>query len=229
MSINGWTDKEDVKPIYNDILFSHKKERNWVIYNDVDGPRVCQTELNKSEREKQTLYINSYTWTIERWYRWACLQARNRDTDIENKYVDTGGKGKKVRQTRRVMTEVYTLPRVKQIASGEGNAPHSSTLAWKIPWTVEPGGLQSLGSLGIRHDWETSLSLFTFLHWRRKWQPTPMFLLENPKDGGAWWAAVYGVTQSQTRLKRLSSSSRKLLYSTGNLARCSEITYRGGM
>ena len=54
--------------------------------------------------------------------------------------------------------------------------PHSSTLAWKIPWTEEPGGLQSMGSLQVRHDWATSLSLFTFMHWRRKWQPTPVFL-----------------------------------------------------
>ena len=58
----------------------------------------------------------------------------------------------------------------------------------------------------------TSLSLFTFMHWRRKWQPTPVFplqcsCLENPRDGGDWWAAVYGVAQSWTRLKRLSSSS----------------------
>ena len=55
-------------------------------------------------------------------------------------------------------------------------APHSSTLAWKIPWTEEPGGLRSMGSLGVGHDWATSLSLFAFMHWRRKWQPTPVFL-----------------------------------------------------
>ena len=55
-------------------------------------------------------------------------------------------------------------------------APHSSTLTWKIPWTEEPGRLQSMGSLKVRHNWETSLSLFTFMHWRRKWQPTPGFL-----------------------------------------------------
>ena len=55
-------------------------------------------------------------------------------------------------------------------------APHSSTLAWEIPWTEEPGRLQSMGSLSVRHDWATSLSLFTFMHWRRKWQPTPVFL-----------------------------------------------------
>ena len=134
-------------------------------------------------------------------------------------------------------------------------APHSSTLAWKIPWTEEPGRLQSMASLRVRHDWAISLSLFTFMHWRRKWQPTPVFLpeesqgrrslvgcclwggaesdtteqfhfhsslscigeghgnplqcscLENPRDGGAWWAAIYGVADSWTWLKRLSSSS----------------------
>ena len=55
-------------------------------------------------------------------------------------------------------------------------APHSSTLAWKIPWTEEPGRLQSMGSLRGGHDWATSLSLFAFMHWGRKWQPTPVFL-----------------------------------------------------
>ena len=133
-------------------------------------------------------------------------------------------------------------------------APHSSPLAWKIPWMEEPGGLQSMGSLRVRNDWVTSLSLFTFMHWRRKWQPTPVFLpgesqgwqslegwspwgrwgsdmtewlhfqfslscigegdgnplqcscLENPGDAGAWWGAIYGVAQSRTRLKWLSST-----------------------
>ena len=55
-------------------------------------------------------------------------------------------------------------------------APHSSTLAWKIPWMEEPGKLQSMGSLRVGHDWATSLSLFTFMRWRRKWQSTPVFL-----------------------------------------------------
>ena len=86
-------------------------------------------------------------------------------------------------------------------------APHSSPLAWKIPWMEEPGGLQSTGSLRVRHDWATSLSLFTFMHWRRKWQPTPVFLPGESQGRGAWWAAIYGVAQSRTRLKQLSSSS----------------------
>ena len=133
-------------------------------------------------------------------------------------------------------------------------APHSSSLAWKIPWTEEPGRLQSMGSWRVGHNWATFLSLFTFMHWRRKWQPTPVFLpgesqgqrslvgcrlwdrtesdtteqlhfhlslscigegngnplqcfcLENPRDARAWCAAVYGITQSQTRLKWLSSN-----------------------
>ena len=86
-------------------------------------------------------------------------------------------------------------------------APHSSTLAWKIPWIEEPGRLQSMGSQRDRHDWAISLSLFTFMHWRRKWQPTPVFLPKNPRDGGAWWAAIYGAALSRTQLKRLSCSS----------------------
>ena len=86
-------------------------------------------------------------------------------------------------------------------------APHSSTLAWKIPWMEEPGRLQSMGLLRVGDDWTTSLSLFTFMHWRRKWQPTPVFLPGESQEPGARWAAVYGVAQSRTRLKWLSSGS----------------------
>ena len=55
-------------------------------------------------------------------------------------------------------------------------APHSSTVARKIPWMEEPGRLQSMGSLRVSHDGAISLSLSTFMHWRRKWQPTSVFL-----------------------------------------------------
>ena len=88
-------------------------------------------------------------------------------------------------------------------------APHSSTLAWKIPWTEEPGGLQSTGSLRVGHDWVTSLSLFTVMHWRRKWQPAPVFLPGESQGRRNLMAAVYGVAQSRTRLKWLSSSSSR--------------------
>ena len=66
-------------------------------------------------------------------------------------------------------------------------ATHSSTLAWKIPWMEEPGRLQSMGSWRVGHDWATSLSLFTFMHWRRKWQPTPVFL---PWESQGWGSLV---------------------------------------
>ena len=65
---------------------------------------------------------------------------------------------------------------VRRAGPEKAMALHSSTLAWIIPWTEEPGGLQSMGLLRVGHDWATSLSLFTFMHWRRKWQPTPVFL-----------------------------------------------------
>ena len=78
-------------------------------------------------------------------------------------------------------------------------APHSSTLAWKIPWTEEPGGLQSMGSLRVGHDCATSLSPFTFMDWRRKWQPTPVFL---PGECQGWGSLVgcclWGRTESDT-------------------------------
>ena len=64
-----------------------------------------------------------------------------------------------------------------------------------------------MGSGGFGHDWATWRSLFTFMHWRRKWQPTPVFLPGESQGRGAWWAAVYGAAQSRTRRKRLSSSS----------------------
>ena len=66
-------------------------------------------------------------------------------------------------------------------------APHSSTLAWKIPWMEEPGGLWSMGSLRVGHNRATSFSLFTFLHWRRQWQPTPVFL---PGESQRWQSLV---------------------------------------
>ena len=86
-------------------------------------------------------------------------------------------------------------------------APHSCTFAWKIPWTEEPGRLQSMGSLESdtteRLHFHFSLSCIG----EGNGNPLQCSCLENPRDGGAWWAAVSGVAQSRTRLKRLSSSS----------------------
>ena len=77
-------------------------------------------------------------------------------------------------------------------------APHSSTLAWKIPWTEEPGRLQSTGLQRVGHSWATSLSLFTFMHWRRKWQPTPVFLPgESQGRGSLVGCRLWGRTESE--------------------------------
>jgi len=88
---------------------------------------------------------------------------------------------------------------------GEGNGTPLQYFAWKIPWMEDPGGLQSMGSLRVRHNWATSLSLFTFMHWRGKQHPTPVFSPGESQGQGSLVAAVYGVTQSRKRLKRLSS------------------------
>ena len=78
-------------------------------------------------------------------------------------------------------------------------APHSSPLAWKIPWMEEPGRLQSIGSLRVWHDWATSLSLFTFMHWKRKWQPTPVFLPGDSQGRGSLVGyRLWGRTESDT-------------------------------
>ena len=95
-------------------------------------------------------------------------------------------------------------------------APRSSTLAWKIPWMEEPGRLQSMGSLRVGHDSVTSLSLFTFMRGEGNGNPLQCSCLEDPRDRGALWAAVYGVAQSRTRLKRLSSSSSSKHYTGSN-------------
>ena len=99
-----------------------------------------------------------------------------------------------------ILSRVYTFLYYKM---EKAMAPHSSTLAWKIPWMEEPGGLQSTGSRKVSYDWATSLSCIG----EGNGNPLQCSCLENPRDGGAWWAAVYGVAQSRTRLKRLSSSS----------------------
>ena len=85
-------------------------------------------------------------------------------------------------------------------------APHSSTLAWKIPWMEEPGGLQSMGSLGVGHNWETSLSLFTFMHWRRRWQLTPVFL---PGESQGWGSLVGCRFQGRTELDMTEVAAAK--------------------
>ena len=95
-------------------------------------------------------------------------------------------------------------------------ARHSSTLAWKIPWTEEPGGLQSTGSLGVGQTERLPFLFPLSCIGERNGNPLQYSCLENPRDGGAWWAAVYRVSQSRTRRKRLSSSSKPIVVNQGH-------------
>ena len=82
----------------------------------------------------------------------------------------------------------YVCPAVGLLGHKEKTMEtHYSALAWRIPWMEEPGKVQSMGSRRVGHDWATSLSLFTFMHWRRKWQPTPVFL---PGESRGQWSLV---------------------------------------
>ena len=118
-------------------------------------------------------------WSI----RWADVQQQTRrEIEIEVYYSQ--------------VLEVFGKPRG---TTKKAMATHSSTLAWKIPRAEEPGRLQSMGSWRVRHDWVTALSLFTFMHWRRKWQPTPVFLPEESQGPGSLVdCRLWGRTESDT-------------------------------
>ena len=105
---------------------------------------------------------------------------------------------------------------------GEGNGnPLQYPLAWRIPWMEKPGGLQSMGLWRVGHDWATSCSFSLSSIGEGNGNPLQYYCLENPRDGGAWWAAIYGVAQSCTRLMRLSSrSSSSWLLWCANICLC---------
>ena len=94
-------------------------------------------------------------------------------------------------------------------------APYSSTLAWKIPWTQEPWGafmqlkLQSMGLLRVGHDWATSLPLFTFMHWRRKWHPTPV-LLPGKSNGRRSHGCIHAARGAFMQLRLQSMGSLRV-------------------
>ena len=103
---------------------------------------------------------------------------------------------------------MYTVIWAYPVAQSEkAMATHSSTLAWKIPWTEEPGRLQSMGSLRVDMTEQLHFHFSVSCIGEGNGNPLQCSCLENPRDGGAWLAAVYGVAQSRKQLKRLSSSS----------------------
>ena len=118
------------------------------------------------------LPMNTQDWSPLEWTGWISLQFKGLSRVFSNTTV----------QKQQFLT-----------------APHSSTFAWEIPWTEEPGRLQSMGSLRVGHKWAISLSLFTFMHWRRKWQPTPVFLPgESQGQRSLVGCRLWGRTKSDT-------------------------------
>ena len=149
-------------------------------------PYQCPQKTASLERLWQALLIAS-------WSLWSLMMTINCPRASDAK--------KEKKQNLPLLASFYT-PKTDCLLSGleeKAMAPHFSTLAWKIPWTEEPGRLQSMGLLGVEHDWATSLSLFTFMHWRRKWQPTPAFLPgESQRQGSLVGCRLWGRTESDT-------------------------------
>ena len=105
-------DTEIMVHIYNGILLNYKKEHIWVSPKEVEEPRAYYTERSNSERERQTLYINTYIWNLERWYWWAYFQGSSGDPDIENRLLDTVGEGEGGTNGESSV-ETYILPYIK--------------------------------------------------------------------------------------------------------------------
>jgi len=150
----------------------------------------------KSERIKK-LYINVHMWNLQKWNRWSYLQSRNRDTDIENKHMNTKGKRKYIDELGdwdwRIYTTMYNI--------GEGNGPTPVLLPGKSH------GRRTLVGCSPWGHWGSDMTERLHFHFllscigEGNGNPLQCSCLENPRDGGAWWAAIYGVAQSRTRLK----------------------------
>ena len=133
-------------------------------------------EMQKTSNSQSNLEKEEWNWRKQPAWLQALLQSYSHQDSMVLAQKQKYRSVEQNRKPRDKSTHLWT-PSEKALAT------HSSTLAWKIPWTEEPGRLQSMGSLRVGHDWATSLSLFTFMHWRRKWQPTPVFL---PGESQGW-------------------------------------------
>ena len=140
---------------------------------------------NSKEWSADTCY-NMEPWKHAKWKK-AAIPA------LAGSFFTTKPPGKPI----HTHTHKHTHICIYAYCSEKALATHSNSLAWKIPWTEEPGSLQSMGSLRVGHHWATSLILFPFMNWRRKWQPTPDFL---PGECQGWGSVVgchlWGHTES---------------------------------
>ena len=139
--------------------------------------------INSSVPSVQIPYICISIWYLyfSFWLTSLCIMGSSLSTSLE----------------QIQMCSVLWLSRIPLLE--KAMVPYCSTLAWKIPWTEEPVRLQSMGSLGVERDWATSPSIFTFMHWGRKWQPTPVFLPgESQGRGSLVGCHLWGRTELDT-------------------------------
>ena len=178
-STNEWIKK--LWYIYTmDYYSAIKKQWNWVICRDVDEPGVCHTEWNKLVGERQVLYVDAI------WYIYISYGASLVAQMVHNLLV---------------MLETWVWSLGQEDTLEEDMATHSSILAWRIPWTEEPGRLQSTGSQRIRHDWVTkhstayiSLSNICNLEKWYKWT----YLQGRNRDGDREWK--YGLGEENEKI-----------------------------
>ena len=168
-------------------------------------PVSHQTWSLKTKKQMPSLSIADEPWTTPIWSVYnnepqALLSFPLLHQELESIFP-TLHSGLNIYGTHLSLSPHHLLSLCTHVLSEKAMALHSSTLAWKIPRTEEPGRLQSMGLLRVGHDWVTSLSLslFTFVHWRRKWQPTPVFLPgESQVLGSLVGYCLWGSTESDT-------------------------------
>ena len=157
-------------------------------------------KLSKYQKNQKINFFQKYQWN------WVVVFSK-KWTKLLSLYLDPIRKKRKRTQINKVRNErgeiTIDFTEITIDILEKAMATHYSTLAWKISWTEEPGRLQYMGSLAVRHNWATSLSHIG----EGNGNPLQCSCLENPRDGEAWWAATYGVAQNWTWLKWLNSSS----------------------
>ena len=166
------------------IASKHEIHRDKYLYTENYKTLLREIKENQNNRRNVLFYGNKRLNIVKIW---------STPKRIGASLVAQSVKNLPAVQETRVQSLGWEDPLEKEMA------PHSSTFAWKIPWTEEPGRLQSMGSWRVGHEWATSLSLFTFMHWRRKWQPTPVFLPgESQGRGSLVGCPLWGRTESDT-------------------------------
>ena len=182
-----------------DIIRNHQVVRNIYCQSSVgENEAGCRTTVHWQSALRAGLSRDG-RWVLQMKKKEPCKQTpKERRGPISLSYPVSGKKTEKV-WLRNVISDKSRNKQNTGHIREKAMAPHSSTVACKIPWMEEPGGLQSMGSLRVGHDWATSLSLFTFMHWRRKWQPTPVFLPgESHGRRSLVGCSPWGCTESDT-------------------------------